>query len=86
LRLFNPTEKPYAEIFDFVTISRPLNDVRLLSDDRKKAECSIAKRELGRVIEFSKLSDNSADSSKIIDDIRSAYGLDEFDPEEEAYE
>jgi superfamily II DNA or RNA helicase len=86
LRLFNPTEKPYAEIFDFVTVSRPLNDVASLSSERKKIESSIAKRELGRVIEFAKLSDNSADSSKIEDDIRSAYGLDVFDPEGENYD
>jgi len=86
LRLFNPTEKPYAEIFDFVTISRPLAEVSSLSNERKKSESSIAKRELARVIEFSKLADNSAESNKIINDIRNAYGLDEFNPEEENYE
>jgi superfamily II DNA or RNA helicase len=82
LRLFNPTEKPYAEIYDFVTISRPLSEVTNLDQSKKKIESSIAKRELARVVEFSKLSDNSAESTTIINNIREAYGLDEFDPEE----
>ncbi len=78
LRLFNPVEKPYAEIFDFITLTRPLNELGKIDQDNARFESSLAKRELARVEEFSRLSDNSAESYKIISDIKSAYHLDDF--------
>ncbi|MCI6215603.1 MAG: DEAD/DEAH box helicase family protein [Mollicutes bacterium] len=81
LRLFNPIEKPYAEIFDFVTLTRPLDELGRIDQDYARFESSIAKRELARVEEFSRLSDNAAESYRIIADIKSAYHLDEFNLE-----
>lgn len=82
LRLFNPVEKPYAEIFDFITLTRPLDELGKIDQDYARFESSLAKRELARVEEFSRLSDNSAESYKIISDIKSAYHLDDFDLED----
>jgi superfamily II DNA or RNA helicase len=86
LRLFNPTEKPYAEIFDFVTVSRDPKTLSSISSEQLHLESSLAKRELARVEEFSHLADNSSESSQVISEIVSAYGLDEFDPEGDDYE
>lgn len=83
LRLFDPREKPYAEIYDFITLSRPLSDLKKIDPEYIKIESSLAKRELARLKEFSRLSDNSADNYKVISDIISAYHLDEFNYEEE---
>lgn len=83
LRLFDPREKPFAEIFDFVTISRPLEDMRFLSKEQKSIESKLVQRELTRVEEFSRLADNSADSNQIKQQIISAYDLDKFEYSED---
>lgn len=83
LRVFNPTEKPYAEIYDFVTITRPLEALSMVDGEHIHYESSLAKRELARVEEFSYLADNSAESSSLIADIMSAYRLDEFNLEDD---
>ena len=83
LRLFDPVEKPYAEIYDFITLTRPLSELGKIDQEYTKFESSLAKRELARLEEFSKLSDNSADNYRIISDIRSAYHLDDYNYEED---
>lgn len=82
LRLFDPKEKPYAEIYDFVTLTRPLDQLGLLDDNQLHVESSLAKRELARVEEFARLADNSSDSNQLIDAIISAYQLDKFNLED----
>lgn len=79
LRLFDPKEKPYAEIYDFVTLSRPLDKLGLLSEEQRKIEARLARRELSRVEEFSRLADNYYESNLIKQQIISAYGLDKFE-------
>lgn len=68
--------KQYAEIYDFITISRPLEQLIRLSKEDKELEISLAGKELVRLIDFANLSDNPQYSNKIIDDIRSAYSID----------
>lgn len=81
LRLFDPKEKQFAEIYDFVVLSRPFHELSLIDEEQLKRESSLAKRELARVEEFSRLSDNSFDSQKLISDIREAYHLEDFNLE-----
>ena len=68
--------KQYAEIYDFITISRPLDELNRLSKEDKELEISLANKELTRLIDFANLSDNPQYSNKIIDDIRKAYSID----------
>lgn len=68
--------KQYAEIYDFITISRPLDELNRLSKEDKELEISLANKELTRLIDFANLSDNPQHSNKIIDDIRKAYSID----------
>ena len=83
MRVFNPVEKPYAEIYDFITLSRPLKELGIIDPEYVKIESSLAKREIARMEEFGKDSDNSAANYKIIAEIKSAYHLDEIDYEED---
>lgn len=85
LRLFDPKEKPYAEIFDFITLSRNPDIKVFVDDEQLHFEASLAKRELTRVEEFSRLADNSVESYEVISKITSAYDLDTFKFEEDDY-
>lgn len=68
--------KKYSEIYDFITISRPIEELIKLSYDDKKYEVSLALKELDRVKDFARLSLNPSDSNEIIDKIKQAYDLD----------
>ena len=83
LRLFDKKEKQYAEIYDFITVTRPLSDLRFLEPSQLRTEASLARRELARVEEFSQLADNSSGSFSIMSQIREAYRLDELNLEED---
>ena len=65
-------DKPYAVIYDFVTLTRPLNDVDPYSPDYAY-EKGLAKRELLRIKEFGKIALNSRDSDALINEIESTY-------------
>lgn len=68
--------KKYSEIYDFITISRPIEELIKLSYEDKKYEVSLALKELDRVKDFARLSLNPSDSNEIIDKIKQAYDLD----------
>ena len=85
LRLFDPKEKPYAEIFDFITLARDPDDIVFIDSEQSRYEASLAKRELTRVEEFSRLADNSTESYQVISKITAAYHLDTFKFEEDDY-
>ncbi len=67
--------KEYAEIYDFITISRPLEDLKDLSNEHKSLEISLVEKELVRLLDFARLSLNPAYSNKIVDEIKDAYGI-----------
>lgn len=67
--------KKYAEIYDFITISRPLNEVQYTLNKDKELESGLAKRELARMNDFANLSSNPASCNEIRDEIVNAYGL-----------
>ncbi len=66
--------KPYAVIYDFVTLTRPLDEVNLYSSDYN-CERALARRELLRIKEFGEIAKNSRDSDKLINDLESVYSI-----------
>lgn len=72
--------KPYAVIYDFVTLVKPLDEVNPYSTDYN-CERALAKRELARIKEFGEISLNSRDSDELINDIECAYELSDEDLE-----
>jgi len=67
--------KEYAEIYDFVTLPRPLFNVSSHTKDELKADYTLVINELRRMKEFSASSQNSIDSNAIIWRIQKAYAL-----------
>ncbi len=74
--------KPYAVIYDFITLAIPLNEVNVYSVDFN-CEKALAKRELARMKEFGEISMNSRDSDKLINDISDAYQIADEEMEDE---
>ncbi|MCR0174004.1 DEAD/DEAH box helicase family protein [[Clostridium] innocuum] len=75
LRKSPETGKEYAEIFDFVTLPRPLDEVSGLTKEQVKRDVSLVKNELTRVMEFGRLSMNSMEAQKLIWEICDCYEL-----------
>ncbi len=77
--------KEYAEIYDFITLPRPLDEVSSLTEQQMKREISLVKNELCRAIEFARIAMNKVTAIAVIDDIIEAYNLQEkvLDFEEE---
>lgn len=73
--------KPYAVIYDFVTLVRPLDEVSSYSNDYKY-ERALARREFLRIKEFGKLALNSRDSDALINDLEQAYSIQSEEMEE----
>ena len=67
-------DKPYAVIYDFVTLATPLDEVNIYSSDFN-CERALAKRELLRIKEFGEISLNSRDSDELINDLMSVYQI-----------
>ena len=67
-------DKPYAVIYDFVTLTRPLDEVNPYSPDYN-CERALARRELLRLKEFGEIAMNSRDSDDLINDIECAYAV-----------
>lgn len=67
-------DKPYAVIYDFVTLARPLSEVNPY-DPSYFYERSLARRELIRIKEFGEISENARESDDLINEIENAYGF-----------
>ena len=81
MHLFNREEvfrlaknKPYAVIYDFVTLASPMEDVNIYATDFS-CERALAKRELLRIKEFGEIALNSRDSDELINDLMAAYQI-----------
>ncbi|MEX1029112.1 MAG: DEAD/DEAH box helicase family protein [Paenibacillaceae bacterium] len=71
--------KEYAEIYDFITIPRPLDEVSSLTVEELKKDLSLVKNELNRAEEFARIAMNSMEADRVIQEIKDAYNLsDEF--------
>lgn len=69
--------KDFAEIYDFITLPRPLDEVPSLTQEQLNREMTLVKNELNRGEEFARLALNRVEAWSILDDIRNAYSLDD---------
>lgn len=67
--------KPFAEIYDFVTLPRELDSVSGLTSEQVQRDLSLVKNELARIKEFGRLSMNSMEANDFIWDIQEAYHI-----------
>ena len=67
-------DKPYAVIYDFVTLTGPLDEINPYSPDYN-CERALARRELLRIKEFGEIALNSRDSDELINDLESAFAI-----------
>ena len=67
-------DKPYAVIYDFVTLTGPVDEVNPYSPDYN-CERALARRELIRIKEFGEIALNSRDSDDLINDLECAYSI-----------
>lgn len=65
--------KEYAEIYDFITLPRYLNEAKVLGKEKLEYDISLITREIERMKEFSSLSRNNMSCKKLIMDIEEAY-------------
>lgn len=78
LRKSPETGKKFAEIFDFITLPRPLAEVPGLTIEQKNRDLSLVKNELRRMEEFATLSDNPMEANGLMLDIVDTYDLNDF--------
>lgn len=67
--------KPFAEIYDFVTLPRELDSVSGLTTEQAQRDLSLVRNELARIKEFGRLSMNSMEANDLIWDIQEAYHI-----------
>ena len=80
LRLYQG--KDYAEIYDFIALPRPLDEVSHITEDQLKRELSLVKNELVRACEFARLAMNMGEAEAIINKIKEAYSINDYALEE----
>ncbi|MDR0918436.1 MAG: DEAD/DEAH box helicase family protein, partial [Oscillospiraceae bacterium] len=71
--------KDYAEIYDFIALPRPLDEVSSITESEFKLELSLVKRELARATEFARLSMNIGQATNTIDKIKEAYNINDYE-------
>ncbi|MBP7174628.1 MAG: DEAD/DEAH box helicase family protein [Thermoclostridium sp.] len=67
--------KNYAVIFDFITLPRPLDEVRSLTWEDLKCDLSLVKKEITRMKDFAAIAENPSDSDKLMNAIEETYSL-----------
>lgn len=67
--------KEFAEIYDFITLPREIEDVHSLTEFELSKYKTLVKNELCRAIEFTRLSLNEVTGRMLIDDIKEAYNI-----------
>lgn len=77
--------KEFAEIYDFVTLPRPLDSVSALTEDQSKRDLSLVRNELARLKEFGRLSMNPMDAETVIWEIQDTYHITGDEPGEEEF-
>lgn len=70
--------KDFAEIYDFITLPRPLDEVHSLTEEEMKREITLVKNELCRAEEFSRIAMNKVSCMAVIDEIKEAYDLQDY--------
>lgn len=67
--------KEFAEIYDFITLPRKVDEVRNLSREELKYELSLVKKEIKRMEEFGRLALNSGKAQLLIYELKDKYKL-----------
>lgn len=75
LRLSEKTGKTFSEIYDFVTLPRPLDEVMGLTEEQMRRDLSLVRNELTRVIEFGRLAMNSMEANEFVWKVCEIYHL-----------
>ena len=70
--------KEFAEIYDFVTLPHPLEDVTGFTNDQLKKDISLVRNELFRLKEFGKSAMNPSVANDLIWKLEDAYCIDEL--------
>ncbi len=80
--------KDYAEIYDFITLPRKLNEISAIPIEQINRELTLVKNELNRAEEFARIALNAMEADKIICEIKKSYSIDEskFVLEEEEFD
>lgn len=74
--------KPFATIYDFITLPTKLDYVSADSEN-SHMNIGLVKREIVRMKEFGEISQNPSEADRLIKELIEAYGLDEFDQEDD---
>ena len=69
--------KEYAQIFDFVTLPRPLDNVLGLTKEQANRDLTLVKNELNRIEEFGRLSLNIIEAESLMWKIKDTYHIDD---------
>jgi superfamily II DNA or RNA helicase len=70
--------KEFAEIYDFIAMPRPLDEVHSLTEEQRKRELTLVKNELSRAEEFARLAINMVQAEQVINQIKEAYSINEY--------
>jgi len=68
-------DKDYAEIYDFITLPRPMDEVPSLTQEQLKREMKLIRNELCRGEEFARIAMNMIEAESVLDEIKEAYGI-----------
>lgn len=74
--------KEYAEIFDFITLPRPLETVEFCSSDDLKSELTLLQKEFDRMMDFANSARNPFSIDSLKEQILNRYGMYNFNREE----
>ena len=70
--------KEFAEIYDFITLPRPLDEVPMLTEEQMKRELGLVKNELCRAEEFARIAMNKVSAVSVLDEIKEAYNIPDY--------
>lgn len=65
--------KEYAEIFDFITLPRPLDQVAYCSSEELEYDLSLVKKEFNRMLEFAETARNPLEIDQLKEEILNTY-------------
>lgn len=81
LRLYKG--KPFAKIYDFITLPIALDDVSSYAEEDIATARSLVKRELARMTDFAKIAENPFEVDSLIYEIKNVYNIKEENLEDE---
>lgn len=68
-------EKTVAAIYDFITLPRPLQEVRNYSVEETRTDIGLVRREMKRMVEFASIALNPSESDKLMRQMVDSYQL-----------